>query len=123
MDENIIATYCLRDDLFHAMHHQEDPQCQMSDAEALTTAFTAALFFRGNLASAHWMLKKHAYIPRMLSKSRFSGGLQSRLLHRPIGGNLDYHITRDEHLSDSVENASLSLIKYVTFYLYNFHIH
>jgi hypothetical protein len=39
------------------MHHQEDPQCQMSDAEVLTTAFTAAFFFRGNLESARWMLK------------------------------------------------------------------
>jgi hypothetical protein len=59
------------------MHHQEDPQCQMSDTEVLTTAFTAAFFFRGNLESARWMLKQHAYIPQMLSKSRFS-----RRLHR-----------------------------------------
>jgi len=77
MDEKIIATYCLCDDLLHGMHHQEDPQCQMSDAEVLTTAFTAAFFFRGNLESARWMLKQHAYIPQMLSKSRFS-----RRLHR-----------------------------------------
>ena len=77
MDEKIIATYCLCDDLLHAMHHQEDPQCQMSDAEVLTTAFTAAFFFRGNLESARWMLKQHAYILQMLSKSRFS-----RRLHR-----------------------------------------
>ena len=45
--------------LVHAMHHQEDSQGQMSDAEGLTTAFTAAVFFRGNLASARWMLKQH----------------------------------------------------------------
>lgn len=77
MDEKIIATYCLCDDLLHALHHQEDPQCQMSDAEVLTTAFTAAFFFRGNLESARWMLKQHAYIPQMLSKSRLS-----RRLHR-----------------------------------------
>jgi Transposase DDE domain len=77
MDEKIIATYCLCDDLLHALHHQEDPQCQMSDAELLTTAFTAAFFFRGNLESARWMLKQYSYIPHMLSKSRFS-----RRLHR-----------------------------------------
>lgn len=77
MDEKIIAPYCLCDDLLHALHHQEDPQCQMSDAEVLTTAFTAAFFFRGNLESARWMLKQHAYIPQMLSKSRLS-----RRLHR-----------------------------------------
>jgi len=77
MDEKIIATYCLCDDLLQAMHHHEDPQCQMSDAEVMTTAFTAALFFRGNLESARMMLKQYDYIPHMLSKSRFN-----RRLHR-----------------------------------------
>jgi hypothetical protein len=65
MDEKIIATYCLCDDLVHAMHHQKNPQCQMNDAEVLTTAFTAAVFFRGNLESARWMLKQHHYILRI----------------------------------------------------------
>jgi hypothetical protein len=46
MDDKIIATFCLCDDLLKAMHHQENHQCQMNDAEILTTAFTAALFFR-----------------------------------------------------------------------------
>jgi hypothetical protein len=77
MDEQIIAIYCLCDDVLQAMHHQEDPQCQMSDAEVMTTALTAALFFRGKHESARAMLKKHRYIPQMLSKSRFS-----RRLHR-----------------------------------------
>jgi Transposase DDE domain len=77
MDETIIATYCLCDDLLKAIHHQEDPQCQMHDAEVMTTAFTAALFFRGNHESARVMLKQHGYMSHMLSKSRFS-----RRLHR-----------------------------------------
>jgi hypothetical protein len=49
----------------------------MNDAEVMTAALTAALFFRGNHESARWMLKQHAYIPHMLDKSRFS-----RRLHR-----------------------------------------
>jgi hypothetical protein len=77
MDEKIIATYCLCDDLLQAMHHQEDSQCQMSDAEVMTTAFTAALFFGGNLESARAMLHQYGYIPSMLSKSRLN-----RRLHR-----------------------------------------
>jgi hypothetical protein len=77
MDETIIATYCLCDDLVKAIRHQADPQCQMNDAEVMTTALTAALFFRGNHESARWMLKQHGYIPHMLGKSRFS-----RRLHR-----------------------------------------
>jgi hypothetical protein len=77
MDDKIIATFCLCDDLLKAIHHQEERQCQMNDAEIMTTAFVASLFFRGNHESARAMLQQHGYIPRMLSKSRFS-----RRLHR-----------------------------------------
>src|SRR5262249_56673544 len=59
MDDKIIAIFCLCDDLLKAMHHQEDRQCQMHDAEIMTTAFIAALFFRGNHESARTMLKQH----------------------------------------------------------------
>jgi hypothetical protein len=59
------------------MHHQEDRQCQMSDAEIMTTALVASLCFRGNHESARAMLRQHGYIPHMVSKSRFS-----RRLHR-----------------------------------------
>ncbi len=77
MDDKIIATFCLCDDLLKAMHHQEDRQCQMNDAEIMTTAFVASVFFRGNHESARTMLQQHGYIPHMVSKSRFS-----RRLHR-----------------------------------------
>ena len=77
MDDKIIATFCLCDDLLKAMRHQEDRQCQMNDAEIMTTAFGASLFFRGNHESARAMLQQYGYIPHMLSKSRFS-----RRLHR-----------------------------------------
>jgi hypothetical protein len=77
MDDKIIATFCLCDDLLKTIHHQEDCQCQMNDAEIMTTALIASLFFRGNHESARAMLKQHSYIPHMVSKSRFS-----RRLHR-----------------------------------------
>ena len=77
MDEKIITTSCLCDDLLQAMHHQEDPQGQMSEAEVRTTAFTAACFFRGHFARARWMLKPHASRPQRRSKSRVK-----RRLHR-----------------------------------------
>ena len=70
MDEQIIATYCLCDELLKAIHHREDPQCQMNDAEVMTTALTAALFFRGKHESARTLLKQQGYMPQMLSKSR-----------------------------------------------------
>jgi hypothetical protein len=77
MDEKIIAMYCLCDDLLKAMHHRTDPQGKMSDAEVMTTALTATVFFRGTLESARVMLKQYGYIPQRLSKRHFS-----RRLHR-----------------------------------------
>jgi hypothetical protein len=77
MDDKIIATFCLCDDLLKAIHQQEDGQCQMNDAEIMTTVLIASLFFRGNHESARAMLRQHGYVPHMLSKSRFS-----RRLHR-----------------------------------------
>ena len=77
MDDKIIATFCLCDDLLKAIHHPEDRQCQMNDADIMTTACIASLFFRGNHESARALLQQHGYIPHMVSKSRFS-----RRLHR-----------------------------------------
>jgi hypothetical protein len=77
MDTQIILIYCLCDDLLKAMHHHEDEQCQMSDAEVMTVALVAALHFRGNFALAGRMLSTHGYLRVMLDKSRFS-----RRLHR-----------------------------------------
>ena len=76
MDDRIITVFCLCDDLLKAFHHHEDRQCQMSDAEVLTTALVAALNFRGNFESARHFLQEQHYILRMLSKSRFLRRLQ-----------------------------------------------
>jgi hypothetical protein len=77
MDTQIVAVFCLVDDILKAMRHHEDEQCKMSDAEVMTTAIIAALYFGGNYAQARRLLVSQGYVPRMLSKSRFS-----RRLHR-----------------------------------------
>ena len=77
MDIQIVTVFYLCDKLLEALNHQQDPQTQMSDAEVMTTAIVAALFFGGNFTTASDFLKTHRYIPNMLSKSRFN-----RRLHR-----------------------------------------
>jgi hypothetical protein len=77
MDTQIVAVFCLVDDILKAMRHQEHEQCEMSDAEVMTTAIIAALYFGGNYSHARRLLASQGYVPRMLSKSRFS-----RRLHR-----------------------------------------
>ncbi len=77
IDAQIVAVYCLCDDLLKALYHQEDPQCRMSDAEVMTSAIIAALYFRGNFEAARRFLQDHGYVPNALSKSRVN-----RRLHR-----------------------------------------
>jgi hypothetical protein len=72
MDTQIIAIYCLCDDKLKALHHFEDPQCQMTDAEVMTTALLAALHYTGNFELARHFLAEEGYIPHLLGKSRFN---------------------------------------------------
>jgi hypothetical protein len=72
VDGQITAIYSLCDDVLKTLHHAEDPQCRMNDAEVMTTAIVAALYFGGNLERARGLLAQPTYIPRMLSKSRFN---------------------------------------------------
>jgi hypothetical protein len=72
MDEQIIAIFCLCDDLLKRQRHREDPQSRMTDAEVMTTAIVAARFFGGNAEHARRMLDAPRYIPGMLSKSRLN---------------------------------------------------
>lgn len=77
MDTQIIVVFCLCDDMLKKLHHYEDKQCKMSDAEIMTTAIVAVLYFKGNFCLAGRFLHDAGYIPNMLSKSRFN-----RRLHR-----------------------------------------
>ncbi len=72
MDDQILAIYCLCDDVLKGLHHYEDPQRQMSDAEVMTTAIVAALYFGGNCERARLLLHSPHYVPHMLGKSRFN---------------------------------------------------
>lgn len=63
--------------MLKALHHPQDPQCKMNDAEVMTTAIEAMLYFKGNFCLARRFLYEYGYIPNMLSKSQFN-----RRLHR-----------------------------------------
>lgn len=77
MDIQIIATFCICADILKGLRHQENDQSQLSDAEVLTAAIVAAMFYAGNQAAACQMLKEQGYMPKMLSRGRFN-----RRLHR-----------------------------------------
>jgi len=72
MDTQIVAVFCLCDDMLKALHHREDPQSQIGDAEVMTTVIVAALNFGGNIEKARAHMQEYGYVPKMLGKSRFN---------------------------------------------------
>lgn len=72
MDAHIVAVYCLCTDMLSALHHRNDPQCHLTDAEVMTIAIAAAIFFSGNYALTCAFLHEQGYMRRVLSPSRFN---------------------------------------------------
>ena len=77
MDSQIVAVFCLCDDILKALYHADDCQRRITDAEIMTIALVAALHFGGNQAKANRFLYEHSYIKYLLSRGRFN-----RRLHR-----------------------------------------
>ena len=77
MLNEIITVYAITDDLLKAIGHCEDCRRDMSDAEIITTALIAAMFFNGNHSAACSYMKDHNLIPKMLEKSRFNRRLHN----------------------------------------------
>ncbi len=100
MDTQIVVVFCLCDDLLKALHHHEDTQCQMTDAEVMTTAIIAMLYFKGNFRLASQYLCEHRYIPNMLSRSRFN-----RRLHRIADLFLTLFLRLGEHWKNLNERS------------------
>jgi hypothetical protein len=72
MINEIIALYCLVDDVLKAIGHRDDSRRSLTDAEVITTALVAARFFGGNQAQSQNYLREQGLIPRQLSPSRFN---------------------------------------------------
>ncbi len=77
MDDHSVTVYCLCADMLMALRHRNDPQCHLTDAEVMTIALVAALFFGGNYAVTCAFLYEQGYLRHLRSRSRFS-----RRVHR-----------------------------------------
>lgn len=77
MDTEVTTIYCITDDWPGARRHRESPQREVTDAEVMTVAITAARFFGGNFEKAWRHLTERRYMLRRLSRSQFN-----RRLHR-----------------------------------------
>jgi len=66
MLNEIITLYAIIDDLLKGIGHDDDCRRDMSDAEIITTAVCAAMFFDGNQSKACSYMKDQNLIPSML---------------------------------------------------------
>lgn len=107
MDTQIVIVFCLCDDLLKALHHSEDPQCQLKDAEVMTAAIVAMLYFRGNFRQSCQFLCEYGYMPHMVSRSRFN-----RRLHRVADLFLALFMQLGEHWKDLNERSTFILDSY-----------
>lgn len=80
MIDHTTALYCITADLLKATGHADDCRSRLTDAEVITTALIAALYFGGNIERSRSFMLSTGLMPRMLSKSRLT-----RRLHRVAG--------------------------------------
>ena len=72
MCDHTLAIYCFIDDFLKACEHREDSRAEVTDAEVLTIAVVAMLYFGGNFEKSRLVLFELGLIKRLLSRSRFS---------------------------------------------------
>jgi hypothetical protein len=77
------------------MNHHEDSQCQLNDAEIMTIALVAAMYFGGNYAMSRRFLSEHGYIVQPISRGRFSVRLHRVSYHFATLFNLLGEIWKD----------------------------
>jgi hypothetical protein len=106
MYDRTLAIYCFIDDLLKAMQHREDKRGEVSDAEVITTALCAMLWFGGNFERSRSFLRSSGMMPRMLSRSRLSrrlsrlAGLVEIIFHQ-LGVTLKELNTESRYALDS----------------------
>jgi hypothetical protein len=72
MELKIIFIYCFCSDFLSSLGIKSDLQCKMNQAEIMTVAITAALFYGGNFSRARQCLMWNGHIRNMLSESRLN---------------------------------------------------
>lgn len=72
MDDEILTTFCICDDLLKAFNHKDHPQAVMSNSEIMLVAIVAVQNFGGNFALACRWLNRPEWVPKMIGPSRLN---------------------------------------------------
>jgi hypothetical protein len=76
-DTKIITAYSIIDEAMQALGHQSHTLAQVTDAEVLTVAVVAAMYFQNHHERALFVMKMGRYLTKPLSTSRFNRRLHS----------------------------------------------
>jgi hypothetical protein len=87
MSDNIVVLYCITDDLLKAIGHRDDCRCNLTDAEVITTALTAALYFGGNLETSRTLFCRRLHL---VADPCYSLFYQLGLLLKQTGPKAEY---------------------------------
>jgi hypothetical protein len=71
LQENLIAIYCIIDDMLKAVHHKFDKRAKVSDSEVLTIGIISSLYFGGVWDDSLKFFKSFGVFSNALSRSRF----------------------------------------------------
>ncbi len=72
MCQSTLAIYCFIDDLLKSLGHKQDVRAEVTDAEVITIALIAMLYFGGNFEKARLVLTELGLMKRCLSRSRLN---------------------------------------------------
>lgn len=76
-DTNIITAFCIIEDTMRQLGHRSHYHAGISDAEVLTVAVVAAMYFHSNHERTLFVMKSMSYITKPISTSRFSRRLHA----------------------------------------------
>lgn len=116
MCQSTFAIYCFLDDLLKAMNHKSDVREQINDAQVITTAVIAMLFFGGNYQKSLLCIEETGIFSNSLSRSRFSRRLNrmTELLHlifNELGSTLKELTWESRYVIDSFPVAMCQNIR------------
>lgn len=77
MCQSTLAIYCFIDDLLKSLGQHEDVRVEVSNAEVITIALVAMIYFGGNFERSRLVLHELGLITRLLLRSRLN-----RRIHR-----------------------------------------
>jgi DDE family transposase len=76
-DIKIITAYCIIDEAMHSLGHKSHKLAQVTDAEVLTVAMVAAMYYQNHHERALFVMTGMRYLSKPLSTSRFNRRLHS----------------------------------------------